>query len=153
MCRDYDPQSENWRNFYAGMQNKLLWAITQMTGPEIIMQRANAEHPNMGLRSWANDNLRKSDVTIANNYLAEPEIKDKNRFATMLLDYFEDQLEQGRLVTMEEAEQKMNEFIKFNNRPLLAHVGSVKRSKADAHAESQYQIFDTKRRALRHQQE
>jgi hypothetical protein len=153
MCRDYDPQSENWRNFYAGMQNKLLWAITQMTGPEIIMQRANAEHPNMGLRSWANDNLRKSDVTIANNYLAEPEIKDKNRFATMLLDYFEDQLEQDRLVTMEEAEQKMNEFIKFNNRPLLAHVGSVKRSKADAHAESQYQIFDTKRRALRHQQE
>jgi hypothetical protein len=153
MCRDYDPQSENWRNFYAGMQNKLLWAITQMTGPEIIMQRANAEHPNMGLRSWANDNLRKSDVTIANNYLAEPEIKDKNRFATMLLDYFEDQLEQGRLVTMEEAEQKMNEFIKFNNRPLLAHVGLVKRSKADAHAESQYQIFDTKRRALRHQQE
>jgi hypothetical protein len=117
------------------------------------MQRANAEHPNMGLRSWANDNLRKSDVTIANNYLAEPEIKDKNRFATMLLDYFEDQLEQGRLVTMEEAEQKMNEFIKFNNRPLLAHVGLVKRSKADAHAESQYQIFDTKRRALRHQQE
>jgi hypothetical protein len=152
MCRDYDPQSENWRNFYAGMQNKLLWAITQMTGPELIMQRANADHPNMGLRTWANDNLRKSDVTIANNYLAEPEIKDKNRFATMLLDYFEDQAEQGRLVTMAEAEQKMNEFIKFNNRPLLPHMGSVKRSKADSHAEGQYQIFDEKRRAIRQQQ-
>jgi hypothetical protein len=152
MCRDYDPQSENWRNFYAGMQNKLLWAITQMTGPELIMQRANAEHPNMGLRTWAHDNLRKSDVTVANNYLAEPEIKDKNRFATMLLDYFEDQLEQGRLVTMEEAEQKMNEFIKFNNRPLLLNMGSVKRSQADAHAEIQYQMFDQKRRAIRQQE-
>ncbi len=53
---------------------------------------------------------------------------------------------------MEEAEQKMNEFIKFNNRPLLLNMGSVKRSKADAHAESQYQIFDQKRRAIRHQQ-
>jgi hypothetical protein len=153
MCRDYDPHSENWRNFYAGMQNKLLWAITQMTGPELIMQRANAEHPNMGLRTWANDNLRKSDVTIANNYLAEQEIKDKNRFATMLLDYFEDQLEQGRLVTMAEAEQKMDEFIKFNNRPLLRGMGVVKRTKADAFAESQYQIFDQKRRAIRQQQQ
>lgn len=152
MCRDYDPHSENWRNFYAGMQNKLLWAVTQMTGPELIMQRANADHPNMGLRSWANENLRKSDVTIANNYLAEAEIKDKNRFTTMLLDYFEDQLEQGRLVTMEEAELKMDDFIKFNNRPLLRNMGVVKRSKADAHAETQYQIFDQKRRALRHQQ-
>ena len=152
MCRDYDPQSENWRNFYAGMQNKLLWAITQMTGPELIMQRANADHPSMGLRTWANDNLRKSDVTIANNYLAETEIKDKNRFATMLLDYFEDQLEQGRLVIMEEAEQKMDEFIKFNNRPLLRNTGVVKRSQADAFAESQYQIFDQKRRAIRQQQ-
>jgi hypothetical protein len=91
-------------------------------------------------------------VIVANNYLAEPEIKDKNRFATMLLDYFEDQLEQRRLVTMEEAEQKMNEFIKFNNRPLLLNMGSVKRSQADAHAESQYQIFDQKRRAIRQQQ-
>ena len=106
----------------------------------------------MGLRTWANDNLRKSDVTVANNYLAEAEIKDKNRFTTMLLDYFEDQLEQGRLVTMEEAEQKMDEFIKFNNRPLLRNMGSVKRSTADSHAESQYQIFDQKRRAIRQQQ-
>ncbi len=103
--------------------------------------------------TWANDNLRKSDVTIANNYLAEQEIKDKNRFATMLLDYFEDQLEQSRLVTMAEAEQKMDEFIKFNNRPLLRGMGVVKRTKADAFAEGQYQIFDQKRRAIRQQQQ
>ncbi|MBN8973268.1 MAG: RhuM family protein [Xanthobacteraceae bacterium] len=153
MCRDYDPHTDAWRNFYAGMQNKLLWAITQMTAPELIMQRANADHPNMGLRAWANDNVRKSDVTIANNYLVEPEIKEKNRFATMLLDYFEDQLDQGRLVTMVEAEGKMDEFIKFNNRPLLTHMGSVKRSTADTHAETQYKIFAEKRRAIRHQQE
>lgn len=71
----------------------------------------------------------------------------------MLLDYFEDQLEQGRLVTMEEAERKMNEFVKFNNRPLLLHMGSVKRSKADSFAESQYQIFDQKRRSIRQRQD
>jgi hypothetical protein len=152
MCQDYDPKSEAWRNFYAGMQNKLLWAVCQMTGPEIVLQRANADHPNMGLRSWANDNIRKSDISIANNYLVEHEIKEKNRFTTMLLDYYEDQLDQRRLVTMGEAERKMDEFIKFNNRPLLKHIGVVKRSVADAHAEAQYLIFDQKRRAIRQHQ-
>jgi hypothetical protein len=71
----------------------------------------------------------------------------------MLLDYFEDQLDQGRLVTMVEAEGKMDDFIKFNNRPLLTHMGSVKRSTADTHAEAQYKIFAEKRRAIRHQHE
>lgn len=150
MCQDYDPQSEQWRNFYAGMQNKLLWAVTQMTGPEIIYNRANSKEENMGLTSWTHERLRKSDVTIANNYLASPEIKEKNRLTNMLLDYFEDQVDLGRLILMSEAESKMAEFIKFNNRPLLKHLGSVKREKAVARAEQQYDVFNEQRRALRH---
>lgn len=149
MCQDYDPQSEDWRNFYAGMQNKLLWAVTSKTGPELIIERANCEAEHMGLTTWANENIRKNDVSIANNYLAGPEIKEKNRLTTMLLDYFEDQVDIGRLVTMAEAEDRMNAFIKFNNRPLLTHLGSVKRGKADAHAEHQFEKFKAKRRALR----
>lgn len=149
MCQDYDPTSEAWRNFYAGMQNKLLWAVTQKTGPELIQDRANADSPNMGLSTWAHENLRKSDVAIANNYLADGEIREKNRLTTMLLDYFEDQLELGRLVMMSEAERKLADFIKFNQRPLLTHMGSVKRTEAVAHAERQYEVFDQKRRAIR----
>ena len=49
MCRDYDPHSENWRNFYAGMQNKLLWAVTQMTGPELIMQKGQRRSSQHGI--------------------------------------------------------------------------------------------------------
>ncbi|ESX21678.1 MULTISPECIES: RhuM family protein [unclassified Mesorhizobium] len=149
MCQDYDPQSEEWRNFYAGMQNKLLWAVASKTGPELILERANADAENMGLTTWANENIRKNDVWIANNFLAGAEIREKNRLTTMLLDYFEDQVDIGRLVMMAEAEERMNGFIKFNNRPLLTHLGSVKREKAQAHAERQFEKFKEKRRTLR----
>lgn len=150
LCQDYDPQSEDWRRFYARMQNSLLWAVCQMTGPEIVRSRANAQSENMGLTNWPNDNIRKADVTIANNYLAEPEIRAKNRLTVMLLDYFEDQVDQRRLVTMTEAEAKLAEFIKFNERPVLTHLGSVKREAADAHAEQQYGLFKERLRAIRH---
>ncbi|MFC3327273.1 RhuM family protein [Mesorhizobium cantuariense] len=149
MCQDYDPQSEVWRNFYAGMQNKLLWAVTSRTGPELIIERADANAEDMGLSSWPNENIRKQDVTIANNYLAGTEIREKNRLTTMLLDFFEDQVDIGKLVTMAQAETKMNEFIKFNGRPLLTHLGSVKREKADGHAEKQFEKYKLKRTALR----
>jgi hypothetical protein len=151
MCQDYDPQSEDARHFYMGMQNKLLWAVTQHTGPELIHLRANNSIPNMGLTTWPNDNIRKEDIFIANNYLGEKEIIDKNRITTMLLDYFEDQVEQGRLVLMSEAERKLNEFIKFNNRPLLTTKGSVKRSVANAHAECEYALYKEEQRLLRAQ--
>ncbi len=149
MCQDYNPHSEEWRNFYAGMQNKLLWAVTGMTGPELIKSRSDCNKENMGLTCWQHDNIRKSDVSIANNYLGQAEIKEKNRFTTMLLDYFEDQVDRGRLVTMAEADRKMDEFIRFNGRPLLTHLGSVKRDAADRHAEKQYAIFSERRRAIR----
>jgi hypothetical protein len=151
LCQDYDPQSEDWRNFYMGMQNRLLWAICQMTGPEIILSRADATALNMGLSTWANDNIRKSDVTVANNYLSEPEIREKNRLTTMLLDYFEDQVDQGRLVSMAEAETKSCDFIKFNDRPLLRDLGRVRRDIADEHAQKQYEMWKENQRLLRTQ--
>lgn len=149
LCKDYDPHSEEWRHFYQRMQNTLLWAVCSMTGPEIIAKRASASEVNMGLTAWANDNIRKSDVTIANNYLGELEIRAKNRLTVMLLDFFEDQADQGRLIMMKEAETKLVEFIKFNQRPLLTHLGSVKRDTANVIAERQFDIFKEKRRAIR----
>ena len=152
LCKDYDPQSDDWRHFYQRMQNTLLWAVCSMTGPEIIAKRADAANENMGLTAWSHENIRKSDVTIANNYLGELEIRAKNRLTVMLLDFFEDQADQSRLVMMKEAETKLGEFIKFNQRPLLAHLGSVKREVADALAEREFEVFKEKRRAMRQAQ-
>jgi hypothetical protein len=71
MCLNYDGRSKQARSFYAAVQNKLLWAVTSQTAPEIIVSRADARKPNMGLETWPNANIRKADVTIAHNYLAE----------------------------------------------------------------------------------
>ena len=149
MCQDYDGSSKQAREFYARIQNKLLWAITSHTAPEIIIARANANNDNMGLMTWPNENIRKADTIIAHNYLAEAEIKEKNRFTVMLLDFFEDRLELGKLTTMEMAENELDKFISFNDRAVLRGKGRASRVAANNHAGEQYKAFDKERRAKR----
>jgi hypothetical protein len=152
LCQDYDPKSTAWVNFYAHTQAKLMWAVTSNTPSEVIMYRANAEHPNMGLRTWPQDEIRKADTEVAKNYLAEHEIRELNRVTTILLDIFEDQLEIGKLTTMVEAENLLNQQLKSLHRAVLTHGGVVKAEKAKAHAHEQYQLFDQQRRVARHTQ-
>jgi hypothetical protein len=149
LCSDYDGRSESARAFFAALQNRLLWAVTSLTAPEIILSRADAAQVNMGLTNWPKTEIRKQDVAVAHNYLAEAEIREKNRLTVMLLDFFEDRLDQGRLTTMDEAGAKLVEFLKFNERPVLEHKGKVTRQAAKSHAEAQYGIFAEQRRALR----
>ena len=100
MCQDYDGSSKQARDFYARIQNILLWAVASHTAPELIRLRADANEPNMGLQTWPNQNIRKADVIVAHNYLAETEIREKNRLTVMLLDFFEDRLDIGKLTLM-----------------------------------------------------
>jgi hypothetical protein len=145
LCNDYDGTSQTARNFFMGMENKLLWVATSHTGPELIVERADATKDAMGLTYYAGKRgPTQADVKIANNYLAEPEAKQKNRATVMLLDYFEEQLEQGRLVTMAEATSKLVDFIKFNKWPLLTHNGRVLRDTANEHALRQLALFKTR---------
>ena len=82
-----------------------------------------------------------ADAKVANNYLAEGEARVKNRATTMLLDYFEEQLDQGKLVVMADAEAKLDGFIKFNEWPLLRTAGKVSRAAADQVATTQQKMF------------
>jgi hypothetical protein len=152
LCADYDPQAQAARNFYIAMQNKLLWATTSATAPEIVARRANAQADNMGLTTWKGRDIAKADVTVAKNYLIPVEIEDLNRLTGMALDYFEDQTKRRRVVRMDELETKLGEFLQFNNRPLLTHFGSISREAADNRAEAEYERFAETRR-LRRQQE
>ncbi|MBI1237503.1 MAG: DNA-binding protein [Alphaproteobacteria bacterium] len=149
LCQDYDGRSQSARDFFAMMQNRLLWAVTSLTAPEIILGRANAGIENMGLTNWPKTDIRKQDVIVAHNYLGDSEIREKNRLTVMLLDFFEDRLDQGRLTTMAAAAAKLAEFLRFNERPVLEHKGSVTREEANRHAEAQYEEFAERRRALR----
>jgi hypothetical protein len=118
-----------------------MWAVTSNRPSELIMSRANAEHRNMGLRTWPQDEIRKAEAEVAKNYLAEYEIRELNRLTTILLDIFDDQLSIGKLTTMAQAEQLLDQQLKSLNRSVLTHGGSVKAEKAKAHANEQYRLF------------
>ncbi|WP_346854135.1 virulence RhuM family protein [uncultured Draconibacterium sp.] len=141
---DYDYDSEITKEFFATVQNKLHWAITQQTAAEIIVSRANHEKEKMGLTSWKNSpdgKIRKSDVVIAKNYLTEEELKPLNRIVSMYLDYAEDQAEQGNVMTMKDWAEKLNAFLQFNQKDILQNAGKVTAAIAKEFAENEYEKY------------
>jgi hypothetical protein len=141
---DYDKNAQQTRTFYQTVQNKLEWAITGHTAPELIAQRANSEQPNMGLKTWKNapdGKILKSDVKIAKNYLEEPEIKELERIVSMYLDYAENQAQRQIPMKMADWITKLDAFLQFNEYEILQDAGNVSRAVADKIAEEEYQKF------------
>jgi hypothetical protein len=152
MCQDYDGTTEAAREFYQRTQAKLIYAVTSQTPAEVIASRADHDAVNMGLHIWQNDNIRKSDVTVSKNYLAQAEIRELNRLTTILLDIFEDQLELGRLIVMQDARALLDQQLEQLGRVVLRSGGSVKASDSKRLAEAEYDQFDQQRRLARHRQ-
>lgn len=152
MCQDYDPSTDAAREFYQRTQAKLVYAVTSHTPAELIAHRADATAPNMGLETWPNDNIRKGDVSVSKNYLAPGEIRELNRLTTILLDIFEDQLDIGRLVTMDDARRLLDGQLKNLGRAVLTSGGSVRTTDARRIAEGEYDKFDEQRKLERHRQ-
>lgn len=150
MCQDYDGKSDAWHDFYRQTQAKLVYAVCSQTPSEIIRHRADHRSQNMGLQSWPNDNIRKSDVTTSKNYLTQSEIKELNRLTTILLDIFEDQLDIGRLKLMSEASALLDNQLRNLGRVVLRDGGKVRMSAAKGHAEKQYEQYKAAQKALRH---
>lgn len=142
---DYEPKAEETQQFFQLVQNKLHWAISGKTAPELIAERADASKPNMGLTTWKGKVVRKGDVTTAKNYLNDQEIGKLNRLVTMYLDYAEDQAEQGIPLYMHDWREKLDAFLKFNGREVLDHFGKVERAVADQLALQQYELFNARR--------
>lgn len=149
LCQDYDPSAPDAREFFQRTQAKLVYAVTSHTPAEIIADRARADLPNMGLRTWPNDNVRKSDVTVSKNYLAQAEVKELNRLTTILLDIFDDQAELGRLVTMDDARALLDRQLSSLGRAILSGGGRVAAQDAKRVAEDRYEEFDRRRREER----
>jgi len=142
---DYDPQSEAAKQFFQTVQNKLHWATHGHTAAELIVERADADRPNMGLTTWKGAKVRKRDVATAKNYLSEGELRSLNRIVTMYLDYAEDQAQRQQPMHMADWEEKLNAFLQFNGRDVLDHAGAVTAALAKEHAESQYDQFHARR--------
>ena len=146
MCQDYDGTIEQSRSFFKKMQAKLIYAVTSHTPAEIIFFRADSKYKNMGLQTWSKDNIRKSDVTISKNYLAEAEIKELNRLTTILLDIFEDQLDLGRILVMQDAADLLDNQLKNLGRSVLTSGGTINAKQAKLKADLEYGKFDEQRK-------
>jgi len=148
---DYDPNVEITQTFYATVQNKLHWAIHGHTAAEVIVERADASKPHMGLTTWKNSprgRIRKADATIAKNYLSEKEISDLDRIVTMYLDYAELQADNRRPMHMADWIKRLDAFLQFNEKNILANPGKVSHELALEHAEAEFEKFDAARRSL-----
>src|SRR5450830_1474786 len=123
---DYTAASETATTFFATIQNKLVCAVTGRTAGELVLERADASSPTMGLTTWKGPHVRKPDVGISKNYLTEPEVAELNRLTTMFLD--------------------------FNERPVLRGAGSVSASHVEQAVAATYAEYDGRRRALEAEQ-
>ena len=149
MAADYEPTLAETTRFFSVIQNKLHFAATGMTVAELIASRVDHSLPNMGLSSWQRDEVRKADVVIAKNYLAENEVTELNRIVTMWLDFAEDQATRRKQVFMQDWANKLDDFLKFNDRAVLNNAGSVSKKQADAKAGAEFEKFAETRRALK----
>lgn len=145
---DYDSQSSAAQLFFKSVQNKLEYAATGHTAPEIIATRADATKDNMGLTSFKGAKVRKTDVTVAKNYMTHEEISTLNLIVNMYLDYAELQAKNHQVMHMADWEDKLNQFLQFNGREVLQNFGTVKREVAEALAIQQYEKYDAHRRMI-----
>jgi hypothetical protein len=145
LAADYDPGEEDTQRFFQTVQNKLHFAATGKTAPELVAERADHTKPHMGLTTWKGEVVRKGDVTIAKNYLREDEITELNRIVVMFLDYAEDQARRRRQVFMRDWRKRLDDFLRFNERGVLEGAGQVSREEADRRAQAEYDSFHSKR--------
>jgi hypothetical protein len=144
---DYNPESETTKIFFATVQNKLHFAISHETAAEIVYHRADAEKPNMGLTTWKNvpkGKIRKSDVSIAKNYLNKDELDNLNRIVTMYLDYAENQSRRRNVMYMKDWVEKLDAFLKFNEEDILHNAGKISHELAVHFAEDQFEKYQEK---------
>ena len=144
---DYDKDSEITQKFFKTVQNKLLFAVTQKTAPEIIHSRANSQKEHMGLTTWKDSpdgKIHKSDVTVSKNYLSKEEISSLNDIVTMYLDYAENQAKRNKLMSMQDWIDKLDSFLKFNEYELLHNAGFISSEVAKKLAIKEYEIFRVK---------
>ena len=141
---DYDKNSATTRRFYATVQNKMHYAIHGHTAAELIVERADHTKEHMGLTTWADapeGKIKKSDVTVAKNYLSQDEMKQLNRMVTAYLDFAENMTLRHIPLTMQDWEKRLNSFIEMFDYGILQDAGKVSAEIAKLHAETEFEKY------------
>ncbi|RAU18165.1 hydroxyacid dehydrogenase [Nitrincola tibetensis] len=149
LAADYQPSLKETTQFFQIIQNKLHFACTGQTAAELIYHRVDSNLPHMGLTSFKGEEVRKGDVTVAKNYLNQQEIDELNRVVSMWLDFAEDQAKRRQQVFLRDWQDKLDQFLQFNDRDVLQGAGKISKQQADEKALVEYTYFAEKQRRLK----
>ena len=149
---DYKDQEQHAQLFFAEVQNKLLYAVTQKTAAELVVARADAGQPNMALQSFSGSRVRKADVIVAKNHLNADEIDTLNRLVVIFLEQAELRVKDRHPLTLDYWRSNVDKLLAFNDRPVLQGTGSLSHAAMKTIAHERYDVFDLQRRADEAQQ-
>ena len=146
LSSDYDKTDKATQLFFATVQNLLIFAVTQQTAAELVMARANPADPHVGLLAWKGDQVRKTDIVVAKNYLTEDEIDTLNRLVVIFLETAELRAKGRQETRMAFWKQNVDQIIASNGFPLLTHAGTIRHQQMEMHTDALYRQFDQNRK-------
>lgn len=141
---DYDKNAKTTKDFFAKVQNKLHWAIHRHTATELIYERADSTKENMGLTTWEgspNAKIRKSDVSIAKNYLSKDELHALELIVSGYLDFAEMQANRNIPMTMEDWARHLDRILTATEHEILTNAGKISMEVAKEHAETEWEKY------------
>lgn len=138
---DYDPQQPTTLEFFASVQNKFHWAIHGHTAAELLVLRADASKPNMGLTNWPGEQIRKQDTEVAKNYLNQEELEVLNRIINQYLEFAELQALNHKPMYMNDWVIKLHAFLTLNEKEILLDAGRISAEMAKEHVSREYDKF------------
>ena len=148
LSSDYEKSDKATQMFFAETQNKLLYAVTHQTAAELIVARADASKPNMGLTAWKGSIVRKGDVIIAKNYLQNEEIDSLNRLVDIFLTSAEERVKGRRDLTLDYWRKNVDSLLTFQEKDILQGAGSITNYEAEETAKQVYDVFNAKRKRV-----
>ncbi|WP_404413834.1 virulence RhuM family protein [Vreelandella aquamarina] len=146
LSSDYQARERETAQFFAEVQNKLLYAATSHTAGELILKRSDPNMPNMALTNWSGSRVRKQDVIVAKNYLTADEIDTLNRLVVIFLEQAELRVKNQKELTLDFWRNNVDKMLAFNDQPILEGAGSVSRENMEKIARERYEVFDQQRR-------
>ena len=152
LSSDYDKTDKATQMFFAETQNKLLYAVTHQTAAELVVSRADANLPNMGLTTWKGSIVRKGDVVIAKNYLQSDEIDSMNRLVEIFLTSAEERVKGRRDLTLDYWRKNVNSLLTFQDKDILQGRGTITNEEAEIIVHQIYDNFNAQRKQLDAQQ-
>jgi hypothetical protein len=147
LSSDYDQSDKATQMFFAETQNKLLYAVTGQTAAEVIVSRANASLPNMGLTSWKGNVVRKQDIIVAKNYLNADELDTLNRLVVLFLESAELRVKNRQDITMRFWRDNVDRLLEFQDKQVLQGVGQISHGMMEEQVREVYAAFDQQRKA------